>query len=94
MAVENIEDKISNLLNAVSKDESLNRTFRLATTASAVCNVAESVGISLKPAELVKYYARLLLEADDETAVSNFDNCSWDASELCWIMKNWRQDES
>ena len=92
--IKNIEEKIFNLLTAVSQDESLSRTFRLATTASAICNVAESVGILLKPAELVKYYARLLLEADDETAVYNFDNCSWDASELCWIMKNWRHDES
>ena len=90
MDIKNIEDQITSLLTAISEDDKLYRAFRLATTASAVCSVAEAAGVSIKPAELVKYYASLLLEADDEIAVYNFDNCSWDASELYWIMKNWK----
>lgn len=94
MKSENIEVKIANFLTVILDDERLNRSLRLATTASAVCDVAEAAGISIKPAELVKYYARLLLDSNDEIAVLNFDNCSWDAGELCWIMKNWKMKSS
>ena len=41
------------------------------------------------PAQLVKHYAQLLVEADDELAIRNFDRCGWDAGELLWLLKTW-----
>ena len=62
----------------------------MATTASAVSEVAAQAGVTIDPAALVKHYAQRLLEASDATAIHNFDLCSWDAGELLWAMKNWR----
>ena len=39
---------------------------------------------------MVKHYAQELVNADDTTAVENFDLCSWDAGELLWAMSNWK----
>lgn len=44
---------------------------------------------ALQPAQLVKHYAWLLVEADDALAIRNFDRCSWDAGELLWLLKTW-----
>jgi hypothetical protein len=37
----------------------------------------------------VKNYGQLLVEADDELAIRNFDRCGWDAGELLWLLKTW-----
>lgn len=58
-----------------------------ATIAAFVAAVRESD--ALQPAQLVKHYAWLLVEADDALAIRNFDRCSWDAGELLWLLKTW-----
>ena len=62
----------------------------MATTASAVSEVAAKAGVTIDPAALVKHYAQRLLDSSDATAIHNFDLCSLDAGELLWTMKNWR----
>ena len=61
----------------------------MATTASALSEVAAQAGVTIEPAALVKHYAQRLLDSSDATAVHNFDLCSWDAGELLWAMNNW-----
>jgi hypothetical protein len=80
---------IQQMLEAVSNNDDLKRSLRMATTAAAVSEVAAQAGVEIAPAALVKHYAQRLLEAPDATAVHNFDLCSWDAGELLWTMKNW-----
>ena len=81
---------IQQMLEAVAQKDDLKRSLRMATTASAVSEVAAQAGVTIEPAALVKHYAQRLLEASDATAIHNFDLCSWDAGELLWTMKNWR----
>ena len=81
---------IQQMLEAVAQNDDLKRSLRIATTASAVSEVAAKAGVTIDPAALVKHYAQRLLEASDATAIHNFDLCSWDAGELLWAMKNWR----
>jgi predicted metallo-beta-lactamase superfamily hydrolase len=81
---------IQQMLEAVAQNDDLKRSLRMATTASAVSEVAAQAGVPIEPAALVKHYAQRLLEASDATAIHNFDLCSWDAGELLWTMKNWR----
>ena len=80
---------IQQMLEAVSNNDDLKRSLRMATTAAAVSEVAAQAGVEIAPAALVKHYAQRLLDAPDGTAVHNFDLCSWDAGELLWTMKNW-----
>ena len=81
---------IQQMLETVAQNDELKRGLRMATTASAVSEVAAQAGVTIDPAALVKHYAQRLLEASDATAIHNFDLCSWDAGELLWTMKNWR----
>ena len=81
---------IEQMLEAVAQNDDLKRSLRMATTASAVSEVAAKAGFEIAPGALVKHYAQRLLEAPDATAVHNFDLCSWDAGELLWTMNNWR----
>ena len=81
---------IQQMLEAVAQNDDLKRSLRMATTASAVSEVAAKAGVTIDPAALVKHYAQRLLDASDATAIHNFDLCSWDAGELLWAMKNWR----
>jgi hypothetical protein len=78
------------MLEAVAQNDDLKRSLRMATTASAVSEVAAQAGVTIDPAALVKHYAQRLLDSSDATAIHNFDLCSWDAGELLWTMKNWR----
>lgn len=80
---------IEAFVTAVRQDDTLQRQLRLAATASDLSAVANAAGFELEPAQLVKHYARRLLEADDALAVRNFDRCSWDAGELLWLLKTW-----
>ena len=80
---------IQQMLEAVAQNDDLKRSLRMATTASAVSEVAAKAGVTIDPAALVKHYAQRLLDASDATAIHNFDLCSWDAGELLWTMKNW-----
>ncbi|WP_253912350.1 Nif11-like leader peptide family natural product precursor [Synechococcus sp. KORDI-52] len=84
-----VASKLEQLLKAVANNPSLERQLKMATTASAICEVASSAGIELRPADVVKHYANRLLSASDEVSVQNFDLCSWDAGELLWAMKQW-----
>ena len=81
---------IQQMLEAVAQNDDLKRSLRMATTASAVSEVAAQAGVTIDPAALVKHYAQHLLDYSDATAIHNFDLCSWDAGELLWTMKNWR----
>jgi predicted ribosomally synthesized peptide with nif11-like leader len=76
-------------IEAVQGNETLQRQLRLATTAGRISELAQEAGFALEPAQLVKHYARLLLEAEDGLAVRNFDRCGWDAGELLWLLKTW-----
>jgi predicted ribosomally synthesized peptide with nif11-like leader len=80
---------IAAFLDAVKHDESLQQQLRLASTATELSELATAAGFDLKPAELVKHYARQLLDADDALAVRNFNLCSWDAGELLYLLKHW-----
>jgi hypothetical protein len=80
---------IAAFVAAVRESDALQRQLRVATTADDLARVANAAGMALEPAQLVKHYARLLLEADDALAVRNFDRCSWDAGELLWLLKTW-----
>ncbi len=85
-----VRSDLQALIQTATDDEALERKLRMATTAHAIAEAAAHAGIRLDPAAVVKHYARLLLEADDATAIENFDLCSWDAGELLWAMKNWK----
>lgn len=86
-----IETTLAAFLTAVHQDESLQRRLRLATTAGGLSELAHEAGFPLEPAQLVKHYARKLLEAEDDLAVRNFDRCGWDAGELLWLLKTWEE---
>lgn len=83
------ESTIAAFIETVQEDETLQRQLRLATTAGRISELAREAGFELEPAQLVKHYARLLLEAEDGLAVRNFDRCGWDAGELLWLLKTW-----
>ena len=82
-------DPIEAFAELVRHNEPLQRQLRLATTAAALSEAAAAAGFDLPPAQLVKHYARRLLEADDGLAVRNFDRCGWDVGELLWLLKTW-----
>ena len=85
-----VRSNLQALVKAAATDETLKRKLRMATTAGAIAEAAAEVGIQLNPAAVVKHYAQELVNADDTTAVENFDLCSWDAGELLWAMSNWK----
>ena len=87
---EALRERVEAFRQAVAADQLLQRQLRSATSAAGLVEVAAAAGQSLAPAELVKDFARRLLESDDETAVRNFDNCGWDQGELAWLLKSWQ----
>lgn len=92
--VSNCRTRVEAFARLLRDDEELQRQMRLTTTAAGVVAVAAQAGISLSAAELVKDYALRLLEAGDELAVANFENCGWDAGELLWVIRTWQQEVS
>lgn len=76
-------------LAAVRSDENLQRQLRNVTSAAGLVEVAQHAGLAIEPGALVKGFARLLLQADDELAARNFDNLGWDVGELLWAAKTW-----
>lgn len=85
-----LRERVETFRQAVAADEALQRQLRGATSAAGIVEVAAAAGLSLAPAELVRDFARRLLESDDETTVRNFDNCGWDQGELAWLLKTWQ----
>ena len=84
-------DLINEFLLRLRNEPELQRAIKPATTAAGVAAVAQTAGIELSPAALVKDFAQRLLEADDELAVRLFDNCGWDHGEIAWVLKTWEQ---
>lgn len=89
MTLSSSSASINQFVQKVLLDESLQRQLKLTSTAAGLSEVAAQAGFTIQPAEIVKHYARLLLESQDELAVRNFDRCSWDAGELLWLIKTW-----
>lgn len=84
---------ISAFLQAARTDKELQHQMRGVTTAAGLAEVAAAAGITIEAAALVKGFAQLLLEGDDDLAVRNFDNLGWDFGELLWAAKTWELPE-
>ena len=84
---------IEEFLQAVRSSEDLQHQMRQVVTAAGLAEVAAKAGLSLQPADLVKGFASLLLDGDDNQAVRNFDNLGWDVGELAWAVKTWESSK-
>ena len=79
------------LLKAIRDNEDINLQLRGVTTAAGLAEVAQTLGLDLHPAAIVKGFAQLLVDSSDSLAVRNFDNLGWDMGELLWAAKTWEQ---
>jgi predicted ribosomally synthesized peptide with nif11-like leader len=80
---------VEQFIEQVKADDDLQQKVKRALKAEELAELAGEVGITFTPAELVKSFAHLLLESDDDRAVALFDNLGWDAGELLWALKGW-----
>jgi hypothetical protein len=62
-------------------------------TAAGLAEVAAAAGLTIDAAAMVKGFAKLLLDSDDARTVKNFDNLSWDISELLRASKTWERPQ-
>jgi hypothetical protein len=76
-------------MEAVRADEALQSRMRTVTTSAGLVEVAKQAGLAVEAGALVKGFAQLLLQSDDELAARNFDNLGWDVGELLWAVKTW-----
>ena len=79
------------LLQAIRDNEDIHLQLRGVTTAAGLAEVAQTIGLDLPPAAIVKGFAQLLVDSSDSLAVRNFDNLGWDMGELLWAAKTWEQ---
>ena len=79
------------LLKAIRDNEDIHLQLRSVTTAAGLAEVAQTIGLDLPPAAIVKGFAQLLVDSSDSLAVRNFDNLGWDMGELLWAAKTWEQ---
>jgi hypothetical protein len=84
-----MEDPIQSFIQKARTDADVQHKLKLATTAKDLESIAAEAGITLAAPELIRHFARLLLNADDAQAVRHFDSLGWDAGELLWALKNW-----
>ena len=82
---------VNTFLQAIRENEDLHLQLRGVTTAAGLAEVAQSLGLDIPPAAIVKGFAQLLLDSSDSVAIRNFDNLGWDVGELLWVAKNWEQ---
>ena len=82
---------IDTFLQAIRENEDLHLQLRGVTTAAGLAEVAQSIGLDIPPAAIVKGFAQLLLDSSDSMAIRNFDNVGWDVGELLWAAKTWEQ---
>jgi len=82
---------VQSFLDAIRDNEQVHVQLRGVTTAAGLAEVAQSLGLDLPPAAIVKGFAQLLLDSSDSLAVRNFDNLGWDMGELLWAAKTWDQ---
>lgn len=82
---------IDTFLQAIRENEDLHLQLRGVTTAAGLAEVAQSIGLDIPPAAIVKGFAQLLLDSSDSMAIRNFDNVGWDVGELLWVAKTWEQ---
>jgi hypothetical protein len=82
---------VQSFLDAIRDNEQVHVQLRGVTTAAGLAEVAQSLGLDLPPAAIVKGFAQLLLDSSDSLAVRNFDNLGWDMGELLWAAKTWEQ---
>ena len=80
-------------LKAIRDNEDLHLKLRGVTTAEGLAEVAQTAGLDLPPAAIVKGFAQLLVDSSDSLAVRNFDNLGWDVGELLWAAKTWELAE-
>ncbi len=80
-------------LQAIRENEDLHTQLRGVTTAAGLAEIAQSIGLDLPPAAIVKGFAQSLVDSSDSLAIRNFDNLGWDMGELLWAIKTWEQDE-
>lgn len=80
---------VEELLAAVRADEALQSQMRTVTTSAGLAEVAKKAGLDMEAGALVKGFAQLLLQADNDLAARNFDNLGWDVGELLWALKTW-----
>lgn len=80
---------IDTFLQAIRENEDLHLQLRGVTTAAGLAEVAQSIGLDIPPAAIVKGFAQLLLDSSDSMAIRNFDNVGWDVGELLWVAKTW-----
>ena len=78
-------------LKAIRDNEDIHLQLRGVTTAAGLAEVAQTIGLDLPPAAIVKGFAQLLVDSSDSLAVRNFDNLGWDMGELLWVAKTWEQ---
>jgi hypothetical protein len=78
-------------LKAIRDNEDIHLQLRGVTTAAGLAEVAQTLGLDLPPAAIVKGFAQLLVDSSDSLAVRNFDNLGWDMGELLWAAKTWEQ---
>jgi hypothetical protein len=82
---------VNTFLQAIRENEDLHLQLRGVTTAAGLADVAQSLGLDIPPAAIVKGFAQLLLDSSDSVAIRNFDNLGWDVGELLWVAKTWEQ---
>ena len=80
---------VNTFLQAIRENEDLHLQLRGVTTAAGLAEVAQSIGLDIPPAAIVKGFAQLLLDSSDSMAIRNFDNVGWDVGELLWVAKTW-----
>jgi hypothetical protein len=78
-------------LQAIRENEDLQLKLRGVTTAEGLAEVAQTLGLDLSPAAIVKGFAQQLVDSSDSLAIRNFDNLGWDVGELLWAAKTWEQ---
>ena len=82
---------VNAFLQAIRENEDLQLKLRGVTTAEGLAEVAQTLGLDLPPAAIVKGFAQQLVDSSDSLAIRNFDNLGWDVGELLWAAKTWEQ---
>lgn len=81
---------VAAFLASLAENPDLRHRMKAVTTAEEISAVAADAGIDLPAATVVKEFARLLLEAEDDICIRNFNNLSWDHGELLWAAQTWQ----
>ena len=85
----NLKAQVEAFQQRLRDDDDLQRQLRMVTSSAGIAEVLEAAGFRFSAAQLVKHFARRLLDADDALALRKFDNFGWDQGELAWLLKTW-----